>query len=285
LSENAKNYETERTRRWRGTGLHPTDEKTISAIETHGCFIISVGRECRNNLLWTYSIGVYDTSGKPDFITVGLPPKTAHHCLNEAARRERSGVDLSVGRHSEMIGNVECEFRPVDPKWVGRLMNWANWYYGGTNYPVLQIIYPDLENRFPEEPGFNSRFAQPFLQPGAPFGELEREFWISIDDAERFPNWRFEDKPHMKVFISETVSRGEEFVTYVSHDAEDGAWQFLGDSMMDGGGPVLECLHAMVEKDPTLVELADLPKGWYAERESPAHAWERAEAPDDEDES
>jgi len=45
-----------------------------------------------------------------------------------------------------LIGNVDCEFRPVDQKWGKRLMNWAS-------------LYCDVQNRFPEDEGFDSHFA------------------------------------------------------------------------------------------------------------------------------
>ncbi len=73
---------------------------------------------------------------------------------------------------------------------------------------------------------------------------------------------------HTREFsFPQTVQIGTEPVTYVSHDAEDGAWQFLGDSMSDGGDPVISCFHHPIDRDPSLAELADLPLGWYAERE------------------
>ena len=30
-------------------------------------------------------------------------------------------------------------------------MDWAIWYYDGADFPVLQAVYPDLKNRFPED--------------------------------------------------------------------------------------------------------------------------------------
>ncbi len=33
-----------------------------------------------------------------------------------------------------MLGNVECEFRPVDPKWIKQLMGWAYWFYEGKEF-------------------------------------------------------------------------------------------------------------------------------------------------------
>jgi hypothetical protein len=276
LADHVRNFETDRIRQLRETELNALDERTISQIEEYGCSILSVGRDCKEDFTWTYSIGLFDTCGRPDLITIGLPFKTAHSCLNEAASRLRAGVDLTKERQKDLIGNVDCDLRPVDPKWVKRLMNWANWYYGRSDYPVLQVVYPDLENRFPEDEGFNRRFVQPLMQPGAPFTEIERDFWDSVDRSENFKDWKFPDPPHTGAYLSKAVQEGDEPITYVSHDADDGAWQFLGDTMSDSGG-VSSCLHHPVDDDASLLELADLPLGWYAERKTPDDPWQRYE--------
>ena len=269
-----KNFETPRTLRFRATSLSQEDERTISHIEEFGCSVVSVKRT-EYGLGWSYTIGVFDTCGKPEIITIGLKPETAHFALNEAAKMLRAGVDLTTGRHRELIGQVECEFRPVDEKWIGHLMGWAIWYYDDTRFPVLQAVYPDLENRFPEEEGFDRAFEQPLMQASTPMTRVESDFWASADPNSSLFNWKFPDDPHARVFLSETVHKGTEPVTYVSHDAEDGAWQFLGDSMSDGGGPVISCFHHPIDHDPTLGELADLPLGWYAERAKLGEPWVR----------
>jgi uncharacterized protein DUF4262/sigma-54 interacting transcriptional regulator len=170
---------------------------------------------------WSYTLGVFDTSGKPEIITIGLQPETAHFALNEAAKLLRTGVDLTKGRHGDLVGEVECEFRPVDPKWIRHLMGWAVWYYEGTDFPVLQAVYPDLENRFPEDEGFDTAFEQPLMQPTAPMTRAENDFWASADPKSSLFNWKFTDPPHIQAFLSETVHNGTEHVTYVSHDAEE----------------------------------------------------------------
>src|SRR3954451_22393385 len=150
VSETSNRFATERTRRFRENKLSERDERTISNVETFGCEVLHV-KETSAGPGWSYTLGVYDTCGKPEVITVGLREQTAHVLLNEAARRLRSGTDLTAGRHSEMIGEVECEFRLVDPKWVRHLMGWAIWFYDQGEFPVLQAVYPDRENRFPED--------------------------------------------------------------------------------------------------------------------------------------
>jgi len=272
--DSLRNFETARTRKFRANELYKEDERTISHIEEFGCSVVSV-KGAAHGLGWSYTIGVFDTSGKPELITVGLSAETAHFALNEAAKLSRAGVDLSQGRHRELIGEVDCEFRPVDRKWVGHLMGWAVWYYDGSDFPVLQAVYPDLKNRFPEDEGFDTAFAQPAMQPGAPMTGEENEFWASNDPASSLFNWKFPDPPHTRVYLSEAVQGGTEPVVFVSHDTEDGAWQFLGDSMFDRGEPVISCFHHPIDSDPSLTELADLPRGWYAERRKVGEPWIR----------
>jgi hypothetical protein len=266
-------FQTARTRKFRAAALSEEDERTISHVEEFGCSVVSVKR-AKYGLGWSYTVGVFDTSGKPEIITVGLLPDTAHFALNEAAKLLRAGADVT-GRHPDLVGKVDCEFRPVDRKWVKHLMGWALWYYGGDDFPVLQAVYPDLQNRFPEDQGFDKSFAQPLMQPDAPITGTENDFWASADPKSSLFNWKFPDDPHTGVFLSETVHKGTEPVTFVSHNAEDGAWQFLGDSMSDGGGPVISCFHHPIDQDPSLAELADLPLGWYAERNSVGETWIR----------
>jgi hypothetical protein len=263
---------------FRAMALCKEDERTISHIEEFGCSIVNVKRT-NYGLGWSYTVGVFDTSGKPEIIAVGLPPETAHFALNEAAKLLRGGIDLTKGRHSDLIANVDCQFRPVDSKWVQHLMGWALWYYDGNDFPVVQAVYPDLQNRFPEDEEFDKSFEQPLMQPDLPMTRTENDFWASADPKSSLFNWKFPDDPHTRAFLSETVHKGAEAVTYVSHDVEDGAWQFLSDSMSDGGGPVISCLHHPIDRDPTLVDLADLPSGWYAERATVGEPWTRRKHP------
>jgi Domain of unknown function (DUF4262) len=286
LADPINKFVTERTRHMRTTDLSKMDRWAIETIEEHGYALVGVARECEDDFGWTYSLGIYDTCGQPELITVGLPSEVAKSCLNEVTRRMRRGIDVTKERQKELIANVDCELRIVGRKWVRRLMNFSNWYNGDTDYPVLQVIYPDRQNRFQWEEGFENRFIQPLLQPGASSTPIDQQFWESSGkDTERFPNWAFPDKPHTKVFISTAIKEGKEWIAYVTHELSDGAWQIVGETGIESGGPELACLHYVVEKDPTLAELAYLPKGWYAERATPGEPWERFERePEDADE-
>jgi hypothetical protein len=65
-------------------------------------------------------------------------------------------------------------------------MNWAVWYYSSPSFPVLQAVYPDLENRFPEEQDFDKTFEQPLLQAGGPL-EIPRLSACSCVSFQGYP--------------------------------------------------------------------------------------------------
>jgi len=175
-TDNVRRYVTPRTSMWRTRSIAQHFVETIDKIEEFGCYNLSVFSN-DGPLPFTYSTGIYDTTSKPELIAVGLPPNVAHHALLYAFELMEGGVDLTHGRHKDVLGDVECEFRVVDPKWLHHTMLRTNWFYEGAEVPALQIVYPDLQNRFEGEAGFDSRFGQPNLSTGSPMRKLELDLW------------------------------------------------------------------------------------------------------------
>ena len=85
--------------------------------------------------------------------------------------------------------------------------------------------------------------------------------------------WDFVDPPETEVITLERILHGQSSILLVTHDAEDGTWQFLdGEHVFEEDGAVV-CLGEMVGIDPSLAELADLPEGWFAWRPNPGEPW------------
>lgn len=64
-------------------------------------------------------------------------------------------------------------------------------------------------------------------------------------------------------------------VLYVTHDADDGGWQFFtGDDVSTDDAMVLS-LEEMLKYDPTLAGLANMEPGWMAVRERIGAPWHR----------
>ena len=98
------------------------------------------------------------------------------------------------------------------------------------------------------------------------FPHLKR--WKKGNDV--FP---FSDAPNTAVFIcSHILDCGEE-ILYVSHDADDGAWQFLCGKKHNESDARIVSLKYVFDLDPTIGNLKDLPLGYCAERDSKNDKW------------
>ena len=83
----------------------------------------------------------------------------------------------------------------------------------------------------------------------------------------------FSDTPDTAVFIcSHILDCGEE-ILFVSHDMDDGAWQFLCGKEHNESDARIVSLKYVLDLDPTVGNLKDLPLGYYAERESKNDKW------------
>jgi hypothetical protein len=88
-------------------------------------------------------------------------------------------------------------------------------------------------------------------------------------------NWPFSDPPNTSAFTCRHVGEQAASILYVAHD-EDGDWQFFcggqhGDET--GEKPVLVCLQHVVERDPSVADLAEMCTHHQAERDSVGAKW------------
>jgi hypothetical protein len=88
--------------------------------------------------------------------------------------------------------------------------------------------------------------------------------------------WSFEDPENVAVITLKKIIKQESSVLYVTHDDEDGTWQFLDGDEVNEEEACLLSLIQMVNLDPSLIELSDLPLGWIAWRDNPESLWLRA---------
>jgi hypothetical protein len=89
----------------------------------------------------------------------------------------------------------------------------------------------------------------------------------------------FADPVNVAVITTTSIIKDGRPILLVAHDEDDGQWQFL-----DGGEPGVEdaklvSLCYMTTLDPTVMELADLPCGWIAWRQSATDPWLRQMRP------
>ncbi|MER8446094.1 hypothetical protein NKH52_23155 [Mesorhizobium sp. M1066] len=92
--------------------------------------------------------------------------------------------------------------------------------------------------------------------------------------------WKFEDPKNLAVISTRKIFRGSGWIAYASHDADDESWQFYGDEAeVDHDDLILVGLFEVVELDKTVAQLADLPLGWHARRDTKSSPWRRSRKP------
>ncbi len=86
-------------------------------------------------------------------------------------------------------------------------------------------------------------------------------------------NFPFHEPENVAVFTCVHVLENGADICYVTHDEDDGAWQFLCKETHDAEDARIVALKAVFEMDPTIGALAGMPEGCGAVRESKEHPW------------
>lgn len=92
----------------------------------------------------------------------------------------------------------------------------------------------------------------------------------------RLPDpWPFDQPPRCAVFTTTHIMRGGEPIAHIFHDEDDHGWQFHWAGEKDVSDAMVVALEEIYFKDPTIVEVADLPPGWKASRSGVGQPWVR----------
>ena len=144
---------------------NPIAQKVIDDVKKHGWHVIKVMADAEA-LPFAYTIGLYQTFHHPEIIVVGLPVDTGHVLLNIAGDGIRAGGTYREGMHAEeFLDEYRCPFRSVHARHYPTYLGWAMWFYGGEDFSVLQLVYPDRYHQWPWDPGVEPSFRlmQPIL--------------------------------------------------------------------------------------------------------------------------
>lgn len=149
--------------------MDPDEEKTLADIAEYGCHVLHVLAE--NDLPpFTYTVGIERASSAPEIVVIGLKQPIAHSVVNEYNRRVRSGERFSPGQVvSGFIGGFDCQFREVHRSHYREYFGWDIWLYGGTEFRMLQLVYPTTAGVWPWDQEASEWFVawQPLLDAEA----------------------------------------------------------------------------------------------------------------------
>lgn len=88
--------------------------------------------------------------------------------------------------------------------------------------------------------------------------------------------WPFDQPRNAATITLRSIVFGGAPILHVTHDEDDHGWQFLGMEDARESDACVVGLQTIVAKDPSVLEIADLPPGWHAWRSSTGSPWQRA---------
>lgn len=141
------------------------EKKALDDIEKYGCHVIHV-LEDEEGPAFTYSVGIQKTSGAPEVIVIGLKQPIAHYLMNEYNARVQAGERFAPGnRYDGFLEGFQVQFGVVTTDHFDNYFGWDIWLYGGKQFEVLQLIYPNTSGVWPWEAEATSWFRtnQPIL--------------------------------------------------------------------------------------------------------------------------
>ncbi len=274
----------------------PTDEgdrKLLENVEKYGWHVVLITGD-KNTPGWAFSVGLYHTFKHPEIVIFGLPKDRMHAFINCIGNDVRGGKVYRSGvGDTELLPGYTTMFEAVEKIWYGPVLGWATWFYDGDDFPALQCIWPDKNNRFPWDEDFEPLLAadQPFLFHKDEKSARMEKFLESLKTGEHHDHdlrpeletgshhkfkpgeWPFSDRVNFEVFTTRRVLEENHPILLVTHD-ETGDWQFLCGTTNKAEDARAVCLGCMFERDRTIGQLADLPRGWGAWRASRTAKWQ-----------
>jgi hypothetical protein len=105
---------------------------------------------------------------------------------------------------------------------------------------------------------------------------------VALPATERHPlctmrdaDWPFDQPANCAVITLRSIVFGGAPILHVTHDADDHGWQFLGSGDADMADAAVVSLSHIVGRDPSVLQVADIPPGWHAWRPTIAAPWQR----------
>jgi hypothetical protein len=235
------------------------ERRVVADVKKYGWHIVGVEGD-EDGPSFSYSVGLQYTFQHPELFVMGLPHNVAGAFINDIGKRIREGRSFTAKSSVDGVAEgLTLRFARFGKRYYKEYLGCANWFYKSMDYPVLQLVWPDPSGNFPWDAKFD----------GALF---QHQLLLSED---RKTSWPFPVAKNTMAFAHDAIFKTREPIVRVSHD-DDGDWQFLdGVSTNASKNAMLVALSTVVQRDPSVLDVANLPIGWCATRSKPGSPWKR----------
>lgn len=135
------------------------DERSfVAKIGEHGWFRTSVAGDDEGPG-FSFTTGFWVTVGHPEVVMFSTKGDIAHDVFWDLFREAQVDNALPIGvRTDAVFANLPAYVFRVAKRHYRDFLGWSVWFYGGEDFPCLQIVWPDRAGRFPWEADFDAVF-------------------------------------------------------------------------------------------------------------------------------
>ncbi|WP_037605052.1 DUF4262 domain-containing protein [Streptacidiphilus rugosus] len=146
------------------------DRTIIAHVQEHGWHVVMVPED-EIGPGFAYTIGLAHAHGAPELAMFGLDIHEMYRMLDALGEKVASGTVLADGQeHRGVVRDRLVALKHADPRWYRIFFGWAIGFYRRPPLPVLQVAWPDVNDRFhwEQEVERGHRESQPqlWLPPG-----------------------------------------------------------------------------------------------------------------------
>lgn len=144
---------------------NPTDDserKLVGDIEKYGWHAIFITAE-PDIPGYGFTVGFFQSYDHPEIVISGLSHQVTHELFRLLSVPIMAGQRFQPGDETSDIANFVCRFITVEQSFYHEYLGFARWFYRGSGFPALQLVWPDPGEHFPWEQGYDIRYRQPLL--------------------------------------------------------------------------------------------------------------------------
>jgi hypothetical protein len=137
-----------------------SDRRLLGDVERHGWHVVQIFAE-QDCPQFAFTVGLCYQFLQPEVLIMGIDLTMSAHILNDIGEAMRSGRQIIPGRYADFVDGFEVELSPIALEHYDEYLGYATWFYRALPHPyaAMQCIWPDKAGVFPNEPGYDSRFA------------------------------------------------------------------------------------------------------------------------------
>lgn len=138
--------------------LDEDEQSFVALVREHGWFRTGVlGDEGGPG--FSFTTGLWVNARHPELIIFSMKDNIAYSVFWDLFRDAKAGQPLPIGQRTDAVfANLPAYVFLVAKKHYRDFLGWSRWFYGGDDFPCLQIVWPDRAGRFPWEPDFDTEF-------------------------------------------------------------------------------------------------------------------------------